>query len=156
VWRSELLRKQKYGGVKEPAFPKLEGLGTWMRDDGRRQLLQSPNVIRHLRQSMYGRSYAYLYPRLALIYEYRDRCRQESAALEPIKIQTGGSPSKEFYRAIADKKFIAEHFNDWTQVTQERIKEAFGNEAVKPLLEAAQAFLTQSPHWFNRVFSPKS
>lgn len=156
VWRSELLRKQKYSSVKEAAFPKLEGLGTWLRNEERRQLLQSPSVIRHLRQSMYGRSYAYLYPRLTLIFEYRDRCKQEPVALETIKVQTGGSAPKEFYRAIADQSFITEHFNAWTPVTQERIKEAFGNEAVRPLLEAAQAFLIQSPHWFNKVFSPKS
>ena len=155
VWRSEVLRKQKLGAVKEAAFPKLEELGTWMCEESNRQLLQSPSTIRHLRQSMYGRSYAYLYPRLALAYEYRDHCRQHTEAMDIVQVQSVSKQPKAFYRAVADEEFVNQHFDDWTTVTQGRIKEAYGEEAVRPLLDAAKTFFLQKPHWFNKTFNPK-
>jgi hypothetical protein len=155
VWRSEVLRKQKYGAVKEAAFPKLEELGAWMCDESNRQLLQFPSTIRHLRQSMYGRSYAYLYPRLALTYEYRDHCWQHTEAMAVIQVQSVSEQPKAFFRAVADEGFVNQYFNDWTPLTQKLIREAYGEKSVRPLLEAAKTFLLQNPHWFNKTFNPK-
>ncbi len=153
VWRSVVLRKAKTS--KEAAYPKLAEFGRWLQKDEIRQIFESSSAIRHLRQSMYGRSFDYLYPRLALAYEYRKYCQKDAEAMETVQKQSASRESKEFYRAVVDGDFVKQHFGDWTAVAQERIKEAYGEDAVEPLLEAAQEFLLQNPHWFNKVFSPQ-
>ena len=153
VWRSVVLRKAR--ASREAAYPKLAEFGYWMQQEDNRQILESPTTLRHLRQSMYGRSFDYLYPRLALIYEYRDHCWQHTEAMAAIQVQSASGQPKEFYRAVADEDFVSRHFDDWTPVSQERIKETYGEDAVEPLLEAAQTFLLQNPHWFNKTFNPK-
>jgi hypothetical protein len=153
VWRSVVLRKAK--ASKEAAYPKLAEFGHWLQKDENRQIFESPAAIRHLRQSMYGRSFDYLYPRLALIYEYRDHCRQDTEAMVTVQKQSASGQPKAFYRAVVDGDFVSQHFGGWTPVAQERIKEAYGENAVEPLLEAAQTFLLQNPHWFNKTLNPR-
>jgi hypothetical protein len=153
VWRSVVLRKAKTS--KEAAYPKLAEFGRWLQKDEVRQIFESSSAIRHLRQSMYGRSFDYLYPRLALVYEYRKHCQQDAEAMTTVQKPSTSGESREFYRAVVDRDFVDRHFNGWTTVAQERIKEAYGEDAIEPLLEAAQDFLSQNPYWFNKVFSPK-
>ena len=153
VWRSVVLRKAR--ASREAAYPKLAEFGHWIQKDESRQVFKSPATIRHLRQSMYGRSFDYLYPRLALIYEYRNHCQRDTEAMATVQKQSASGQPKAFYRAVVDENFASQHFDDWTPVSQVRIKEAYGEDAVEPLLEAAQTFLLQNPHWFNKTFNPK-
>jgi len=153
VWRSEVLRKAK--ASKEAAYPKLAEFGQWMQREDSRQILESPTALRHLRQSMYGRSFDYLYPRLALIYEYRDACLDNVEAMQSVKMQSRAGQAKAFYRAVADEGYVHQYFAERTKVAQGRIKQAYGDEAIEPLLKAAIAFLLQNPNYFNTTFTKK-
>jgi hypothetical protein len=146
TWRSQILRKLDYLEVAMPAYQELVGLEHWMELHA--TLFRDKANIRHLRKSMFGRTYVYLYPRLSLIYEYGDTGKgegwlgQEDAASGRL-------------RAVADSKFIQEHFPMATFVGQERIKETMDPKQASRLVAAAQQFLQAQPMYFNAVFRAK-
>jgi hypothetical protein len=154
-WRSEVLRRAKFGSVKEEAYPHLVAFGRWLQDN--RSLFESPGQgrrnMRHLKRSMYGSSFDYLYPRLSLIYEYRECCKGDSKAAEKVEVETPGGSKREFLRAVADENYIRANFQQATPVTQVRIADAYGQEQLASLVESAIAFLLQNRYYFNSVFT---
>ncbi len=147
TWRSRLLRKLDYLDVSPDAyFQHLERVHGWMsaHDD----LFDRAN-LRHLRNSMFGRTYAYLYPRLSLIMEFADQ-----GVLNGLLDQT--VPGGKRLRAVADPVFIAEHFAANTKTTQERIKDSLGDDQVEGYLQAAQVFLLGQQAYFDIVFRNKA
>jgi hypothetical protein len=154
-WRSEVLRRAKFSSVKEEAYPQLAAFGRWLQDN--RSLFESPGQgrrnVRHLKRSMYGCSFDYLYPRLSLIYEYREFCQRDSKASEKVEIESPGGSKREFLRAVVDENYIHANFHQATPVSQIHIADAYGQEQVVPLVESAIAFLLQNRYYFNSVFT---
>ena len=154
-WRSEVLRRAKFSSVKEEAYPQLAAFGQWLQDN--RSLFESPGQgrrnVRHLKRSMYGCSFDYLYPRLSLVYEYREYCQRDSKATEKIEVESPGGSKREFLRAVADENYIRANFHQATPVSQIRIADSYGQEQVAPLVESAIAFLLQNRYYFNSVFT---
>lgn len=146
TWRSQVLRKLDYLEVSEQAYQTLQQLEQWMvlHNAG----LCNKSTLRHLRKSMFGRTYTYLYPRLSLIMEYAQTCRREGWLDESAE---GGRR----LRAVGDVVFLREHFADATPETQVRIEETLGEEQVGRLLQSAQKFLVQQQAYFDAVFRSK-
>lgn len=65
---------------KRDEFPALERLHTWMVEH--KELLQDKSHLAHLKRSLYGRAYAYLYPRRLLTTTYAEANRGNAEALE--------------------------------------------------------------------------
>ena len=147
TWRSRLLRKLDYLDVNGDVYYRhLERLHAWMR---RNAALFDHTTVRHLRNSMFGRTYAYLYPRLSLIMEFAN----EGAAHGLLEQTVEGGKR---LRAVADPAFIAEHFAACTKTTQERIKDNLNAEKVSEYLRDAQVFLLAQQAYFDRVFRNKA
>jgi len=156
-WRSEVLRRAKFSSVKEEAYPQLAAFGRWLQDNGSlfEPSSQGRRNVRHLKRSMYGCSFDYLYPRLSLIYEYREYCEGDSKAAEKVEGEMPSGSKRELLRAVADENYIRANFQQATPVTQVRIADAYGQERVAPLIESAIAFLLQNRYYFNSVFTTK-
>lgn len=156
-WRSEVLRRAKLSSVKEEAYPKLAAFGRWLQDN--RSLLESLDQgrrnVRHLKRSMYGISFDYLYPRLSLIYEYWEHCRGSEEATKKIEIESPGGSKRELLQAVANEDYVCTNFHQATPVIQARIADAYGYEHVAPLVESAIVFLLQNRYYFNSVFTNK-
>ena len=144
-WRSQVLRKLDYLDISSEAYQRLEGLQQWMRANA--ASFDRP-TLRHLRKSMFGRTYAYLYPRLSLILEFANEGAQHELLDEAV---VGGRR----LRAVADAAFIAQHFPAHTLVAQQRIADTLGAESVAYYLWAAQIFLLQQQAYFDKVFRTK-
>ncbi len=146
IWRSRLLRKLDYLDVSANAYYQhLERLHGWMHANAS---LFDRATLRHLRNSMFGRTYAYLYPRLSLIMEFANEGAGHGLLDETL---AGGKR----LRAVADPAFIADHFAANTKTTQERIKDSLGADQVGTCLQAAQTFLIEQQAYFNQVFRSK-
>jgi hypothetical protein len=146
TWRSAILRKLDYLEIAGPAYARLEALGGWMVAHARGMCDRS--TLRHLRRSMFGRTYAYLYPRLSLIMEYARFC-QENGLLDELEPDTGR------LRAVADPQFMRQHFAEATPRTQRQIEENLGVERINGLMQAAQRFLLSQQAYFEKVFRNK-
>lgn len=143
-WRSQVLRKLDYLDISASAYQKLEQLQRWMLDHAQ---AFDKVTLRHLRKSMFGRTYAYLYPRLSLIMEFGT----DGAHAGLLEVEDGRR-----LRAVADSAYIAEHFAAHTRVAQQRISESLGEAQVDIYLAAAQIFLVQQQAYFDRVFRSKA
>lgn len=156
-WQAWVLRKPKYAGARADAYPAMMALGQWMRDNAD---LFDKATLRHLRKSFYGRTYAYLYPRLDQIMDFRDYCLEEKVGLEeiprkelPEQLGQGETTQKKTWlRAVADEAFVREHFAKGTNRSRQAIVENLGEAFVEPLQEEAITFLLNNPHYFNQVF----
>ena len=147
TWRSQILRKLDHLDIATPAYQKLEQLQHWMESHA--ALFQNKANIRHLRKSMFGRTYVYLYPRLSLILEYGETGKRDGW----LNQETAASGR---LRAVADPAFVQEHFSAATPTSQSRIKETMGDDGVARLVQAAQEFLQEQQKYFNAVFGGKS
>ena len=145
-WSTLLIRKPEYRSSIETAFPKLEAVYHWMVEQ--RDMLYRKSTLRHLRKSMFGRSYAYLFPRLALIAEYGNTALREGWLAEA----TGENGR---LRAVADPAFVKAHFSIATPVAQERLRELHAERDVEHLVQATQRFLLDQQAYFNKVFREK-
>jgi hypothetical protein len=120
-------------------------------------------TLAHLRKSIYGRTYAYLYPRLAQIQAFRQYCQQEGLLTEKITEKryrhTDGEEQteqqRELLRAVTDADFIREHFPQGTSGQWKQMVDIFGEEQASIMQEAAINFLLANRYWFNRVFMNK-
>lgn len=149
-WRSSILRKPSYSQTRQDAVLKIGELRDWvMQHHG---LMLDRRNIRHLRKSMFGRTYTYLHPRLSLIMEYRAYCHDKGLLDETIIVHNIEGRERTLMRAVADEDFIAEHFPRGTVVTQQQIADALGQDRVPDLLQKAQEFLVQSAFYFQTVF----
>ena len=146
-WRSQVLRKLDYLDIAPDAYQKLEQLHAWMAEHA--DTFYDKTTLRHLRKSMFGRTYAYLYPRLALIMEYATYCKERDLLAE---IVPGGSR----LRAVADSVFVARHFAEGTPTAQQRIEETLGASRIPALLVGAQEFLLGQQAYFERIFRSKT
>jgi hypothetical protein len=161
-WRSWLLRKieKKSAYQAKEEFSQLLKLQQWMEQNAE---FFTPATLRHLRKSFYGRIYAYLYPRLALIMDFKNHCYEENIGLLPIprreatleQANDETTQRKSWVQAVADESFIREHFNVVGQEREKLIKNV-GPEYVEQFQEQAIAFLLQNPQYFNSVFEKKS
>ncbi len=149
-WRSNILRKPRYSQTRQDAVLKIEALRTWVIQHD--TLLLNKHNIRHLRKSMFGRTYTYLYPRLTLIMEYRDYCREHRLLDETVQVRNIDGREHSLLRAVADEGFVAEHLPLGTVITQAQITDALGAHTVPNHLKAAQAFLIQNEFYFQSVF----
>lgn len=159
-WQSwtlrKLDRKNAYQAQKE--YPQLQRLQQWMRQNAD---FFTPAALRHLRKSFYGRTYAYLYPRLALIMDFKDYCHEQDIGLDEIprtetalEIDTAEiTQRKTWVRAVADETFVREHFERGTGRSRIEITQTMGETYVEQFQEEAISFLLQHPHYFNTIFS---
>ena len=147
-WRSQVLRKLDYLDIAPDAYQKLERLHAWMVDGEHADAFYDKTTLRHLRKSMFGRTFAYLYPRLALIMEYATYCKERDLLTELV-------PGGTRLRAVADPVFIARHFAEGTPIAQLRIEETLGASRIPALLVGAQEFLLGQQAYFERVFRTK-
>jgi|GEM_PF-4494156 len=156
-WQAWVLRKPKYAATKSDAYPAVMALGQWMRDNAD---LFNKATIRHLRKSFYGRTYAYLYPRLDQIVNFKDYCHEQNVGLDEVPrrqlpAQMDNSETgqrKAWLRAVADKGFVEVHFYKGTERSRQAIVKNLGEKYVEPLQEEAMTFLLNNPHYFDKVF----
>lgn len=156
-WQAWVLRKPKYAGTKSDAYPTVMGLGQWMRENAD---LFNKATLRHLRKSFYGRTYAYLYPRLDQIMNFRDYCQEEKIGLEevprrevPEPIDKGeATQRKTWLQAVGDEVFIRAHFYKGTERSRQAIIQHLSEGHIERLQEEAITFLLNNPHYFDKVF----
>ncbi len=149
-WRSSILRKPTYSQTRQDAVFKIGELRGWVMQHS--ELMLNRRNIRHLRKSMFGRTYTYLYPRLSLIMDYRAYCHNKGLLDETVPIHNAEGHKHPLMRAVADEAFIAEHFPQGTGGTQRQIADALGEERIPELLQQAQEFLVQNAFYFQSVF----
>lgn len=84
-WATKVLRDAN-DYRKQDEFPELAALRHWLVEH-RGLFEDNRDTLNHLKRSLYGRVYAYLYPRRLLCTTYADLHRGEPGALEPEVIQ---------------------------------------------------------------------
>jgi len=151
-WQANMLRKSKHKQTRQDATLKIGAFRAWALNNNNANALLDKGSIRHLRKSMFGRTYAYLYPRLRLIMEYRDYCRDNNLLGETYPVYNTVGREKSLLRAVADEQFIADHLPLGSKVAQGNIADALGPESVGLWLRKAQEFLLQNVFYFESAF----
>jgi hypothetical protein len=108
-WSTKVLRDaSEYRKSEE--YPELESLRTWMVEH---EDLFDKTHLAHLKRSLYGRAYAYLYPRRLLATAYAEMHRGNVGALEEKTIQA------EFRQAVAPQvKLLRDVYGEGEQLEQ--------------------------------------
>lgn len=161
-WQTWLLRKvpPNQGYVKERAFLSLAELRRFMLENA---TLFDRRTLAHLRKSLYGRMYAYLYPRLVQIMAFKQYCKEMGLLSEKrteiwSRNAEGGEEGegkKEFLMAVSDPTFIHQHFAKGTNAEWMKMINIYGEERATAMREAAMQFLLDKRYWFNTVFADK-
>ncbi len=159
-WQTWLLRKADKAYKRKQGFPLLARLHQWMLEHAE---LFHPATLRHLKKSVFGRIYAYLYPRLTQIHEFADYTAESTAPPELRQSSAGAAEDADeleeheahLLRAVADEALIREYFAQGTFGTRRKITDNLGAEHVEPLQDQAIRFLLVHRHYFNRVFETR-
>lgn len=86
-WSTKILRDAS-DYQKAQGYPELEALRTWMLEH-KAMFEGDKKHLAHLKRSLYGRAYAYLYPRRLLTTAYAEASRGNAVALEEDAIRSG-------------------------------------------------------------------
>lgn len=150
-WQSDALRKA-HPAVREAGSPRLGELKRWVLEN--EEFLRDRQVNRDLRTSIYGRAFMYLMVRLAPALEFKENASRASLFKEEVSVRAGsrGEETK-LLRAVVDRDFLRQHFEQNVPVSKEKLKSALGEERVEEALEASMRFILDNPRWFNRIFS---
>ncbi len=119
-WSTKVLRDASdYRKAEE--YPELETLQAWMLEHANAGIFDK-NHLAHLKRSLYGRAYAYLYPRRLLATAYAEAHRGNVDALDESTIRS------DFRQAVA------------AQIAQ--LREVYGNgERLEQIVAEAEDFL---------------
>ncbi len=135
VWASFILRKKKTKFSRRDNQPSLEALHKWITEHN--AMMADRRNLRDLRQSMFGRIYNYLYPRLVMIEEYIASCRNRGL--------------KEIDEADVDKRFDRD-----TIANYKRLADLVNTEEANRARADAKAMLLERRTWFSYKFKHKT
>jgi hypothetical protein len=128
-WESKVLRDASAYRTEEE-YPELLALYRWMQDN---QDFFDKAHLTHLKRSLYGRVYAYLYPRRLLATAYAQAHAGDEAAFEDQAVAEG------FRVAIGGE--------------MQRLKEVYSSEQLEQIVADAQAHLLAERHYY-RAWTP--
>jgi hypothetical protein len=118
-WMTKVLRDAS-DHHRQDEFPELIALRSWLVDH--RELFEgNRDTLNHLKRSLYGRAYAYLYPRRALCTAYAEAHRGDPSALEVESIEA--------------------NFRHEVKPQVEGLAEVYDKEALKQILDDAESYL---------------
>lgn len=84
-WETRTLRQIKNAYRREEVYPYFQRLRDWMTDEENRALFEGygrKDNLNHFKRSLYGRIYAWLYPRRKLAMAYADVYRGDKTQFE--------------------------------------------------------------------------
>lgn len=149
-WQSDALRKA-HPAVREAGSPRLGELKRWVLDN--ESFLRGRRVSRDLRTSIYGRAFMYLMVRLIPALEFKENASQ-AGLFEEVSVLVGPRGEEvRLLRAVVDRDFLRQHFEEYVPVARERLETTLGPERVERALEESMRFILANPRWFNRIFS---
>jgi hypothetical protein len=128
-WESKVLRDASAYRTEEE-YPELLTLYKWMQDN---EDLFDKAHLTHLKRSLYGRVYTYLYPRRLLATAYAQAHAGDEAAFKDKAVTKG-------FRATVEGKL-------------ERLSEIYSPEQLEKITADAQAHLLAERHYY-RAWTP--
>jgi len=128
-WESKVLRDASAYRTEE-GYPELLTLYKWMQDN---QDLFDKAHLTHLKRSLYGRVYTYLYPRRLLATAYAQARAGDEGAFE--------------------EQVIARGFGTAIQRELQRLGETYSSEQLEQIVADAQAHLLAEKHYY-RAWKP--
>lgn len=128
-WESKVLRDASAYRTEEE-YPQLLALYKWMQDN---EDLFDKAHLTHLKRSLYGRVYTYLYPRRLLATAYAQAHAGDEAAFED--------------------QAVAEGFCAAIEGEMQRLGEVYSSEQLERIVADAQAHLLAERHYY-RAWKP--
>lgn len=126
-WETRILR-QMHGSLRPYIHPSLQDLRQWMTSPDNRELFEGElrkDLLDHLKRSLYGRLYSWLYPRRRLAAAYAEFYKGEGANFT--------------------KEVVAKNFVQATQAVQQELDLQLSDQA----MDDTRYILVNSPYYKN-------